>query len=130
MKLMHMAVVALILSSLPGAGYAAQPKVGASVDGGTFLYREPVQIYWNDWTAFPLMAKGSLPTSGQARATVIGKGKTVRFIGNLSINCENGKHYWESAGRGSGFLTSEQQAEEIVPQVVVRTAVKLFCKKR
>lgn len=130
MKTIHLATAALILSILPYYGYAAQPTVGASVDGGVFLYREPVEMYWNDWTAFPLMARKSIPTSGQARATVIGEGKTTTFIGNISINCENGRHFWESAGSASEFLTSEQQAEVIVPPTVVRNAVKLLCKKR
>lgn len=111
------------------SSHAAQPKLGAPFDGGVFLYRESVEIYWNDWIAFPLMAKTDIPTSSQARATVTGEGKSATFIGNLSINCESGKHFWESAGNGSEFLSNEEQAEKIVPQSVVRNAVKLFCKK-
>ena len=130
MKRRNLTLAVLALSILPMSSQAAQPKLGAPVDGGVFLYREPVEMYWNDWIAFPLMAKTSIPTSGQARATVIGEGKTATFIGNLSINCENGKHYWESAASGSEFLAGEEQAEEIVPKSVARNAVKLLCKKR
>lgn len=54
--------------------------------------------------------------------------KTAYFIGNLSINCENGKHFWESAGSGSEFLASEEQADEIVPPSAIENAIKLFCK--
>lgn len=129
MKRFNLILAVLALSIPPISSYAAQPTLGASIDGGVFLHREPVEIYWNDWIAFPLMAKTGIPTSGQARVTVIGEGKTATFIGNLSINCESGKYYWESAGSGSEFLTSEDQAEEIVPRGVVLNAAKLFCKK-
>ena len=66
---------------------------------------------------------------GQATATIIGEGKTAEFIGNLRINCGNGKHNWQSASNNSEFLTNEEQVNVIVPQQVVKNAVKLFCKK-
>lgn len=130
MKRFNLTLAALTLSILSVASHADEPKLGASVDGGVFLYRESVEMYWDDWIAFPLMEKTSIPTPGQARLTLVGKGKTATFIGNFSINCENGKHYWESAANASEFLVSEEQAEEIVPRTVVSNAVKLFCKKR
>lgn len=118
---------ALTLLASPFVSYAAQPRTGASVEGGIFLYREAVEAYWNDWIGFPIMTKSASETH-QARATVVGEGKTATFIGNLSINCENGMHYWESAGSGSEFLSNERQAEEIVPHTVIKNAIKLFCK--
>ena len=131
MKQFNWTLAVLVLFIFPISSHAAKPELGTPVDGGVFLYREPVdKMYWNDWIAFPLMAKTRIPTSDQARATVIGEGKTATFIGSLSINCENGKHFWESAGSGREFLTKENQAEGIVPQSVVLNAVKLFCKKR
>lgn len=129
MRRFTLVLIVLALPVISGVSHADQPKIGSSVDGGVFLYREPVEIYWNDWIAFPLMANTSIPTSGQARVTVIGEGKTATFVGNLSINCENGKHYWESAGSGSEFLTGEQEVKKIVPHSVVLNAVKLFCKR-
>ncbi len=128
MSRFRMVLVLLTLTAFPLISYAASPKVGSSVDGGIFLYREAVEGGWDDWIAFPLMVKSEIPTSGQARATIIGDGKTASFIGNLSINCENGKHFWESAGSFSEFLTSEEQADEIVPPSVINNAIKLLCR--
>ncbi len=121
-------LVFLTLTAFPLISYAVQPRVGSIVDGGIFLHREAVEGGWDDWIAFPLMAKSDIPTSGQARATIIGDGKTASFIGNLSINCENGKHFWESAGSFSEFLTSEEQADEIVPDDVIKNAIRVFCR--
>jgi hypothetical protein len=117
----------VFLSYLPFS-HAAQPKTGDSVDGGIFLYREPVESYWNDWVAHPLQGKDKIRTLKQAHLTVIGEGKTATFTGNLSINCENGKHYWKSAESGSESLTRAEAADEIVPKTVIQRAVKLFCK--
>ena len=117
--------MALFISSF--VSHAAQPKVGASIEGGIFLYREVVEAYWNDWIGFPVMTK-TVSETNQARVTVVGEGKTATFIGNLSINCKNGKHFWESAGSGSEFLSNEKQADEIVPLPVINNAIKLLCK--
>mgnify|MGYP001766432377 FL=1 len=108
--------------------YADTPKVGSAWEDGIYLYREPIENYWNDWFGFQLMNQRTKQL-GQATATIIGEGKTVEFIGNLSINCGNGKHYWQSANNNSEFMTNEEQFNEIVPQQVVKNAVKLFCKK-
>ncbi len=121
-------LILLALLAFPLISYAVPPKVGSIVDGGIFLHRESIEMYWDDWIAFPLMAKSDIPTSGQARATIIGDGKTASFIGNLSINCENGKHFWESAGSFSEFLTREEQADEIVPYDVITNAIRVFCR--
>lgn len=128
---MNQSVVLFIFACLYylPVGYAAQPKMGDSVNGGIFLYRESVEGYWNDWVAYPLLAKSKTPTRGQADVTILGEGKTAAFIGNLSINCESGKYYWKSAGSDSEFLTHEEQANNIVPKQVIQKAVKIFCKK-
>lgn len=121
-------IFTMALLASPFVSHATQPKVGASVEGGIFLYREVVEAYWNDWIGFPVMTKTAAETH-QARVTVVGEGKTATFIGNLSINCENGKHFWESAGSGSEFLSNEKQANEIVPRPVINNAIKLLCKR-
>ena len=128
MQKINLTLAAVALSLATTSSCAAQPQLGANVEGGSFLYRQKVEMYWNDWIAYPLMDKATLPTAGQARATVIGEGKTVSFIGNVSINCENGQYYWESAGSDSEFLTAEEQVDSIVPEPVISNAVKLFCK--
>lgn len=120
-------LVALALICYLPSSYAAQPKIGDSVDGGIFLYREQVERYWNEWVAYPLYGKDKTFRLKQARVTVIGEGKTATFIGNLSINCESGKYFWESAGSGSRFLTTEKEADEIVPKRVIQSAAKLSC---
>ena len=118
--------IAFLTASFPS--HAAKPTVGASIEGGLFLYREPVEIFWNDWIGFPIM-KTSAERTHQARMTVVGEGKTGEFIGNLSINCENGMHLWESAGKDLEFFSNEEQADQIVPRMVISNAVRLLCKR-
>lgn len=123
--------LAIFASTIIAASFVAlaeQPKVGSSLEGGKYLFREAVEGYWNDWIGFPVMIKTASET-GQSRVTIVGEGKTATFIGNLSINCENGKYYWESAGSASEFLTSESQTHALVPRSVISNAIKLFCKK-
>lgn len=95
--------VALLVSQFPV--YAKQPNIGDSVEGGFFLYREQVEMYRNDWMGFPLITTMTAATR-QAQVTIVGEGKTADFIRNLSINCENGKHFWKSAGASDRFLAS------------------------
>jgi hypothetical protein len=122
-------LIQLLLASAllcPWPTQAAPPQVGDRVEGGVFLYREAVERYWNDWVGFPLMTDTASATR-QARLTIVGEGKTALFIGNLSINCESGKSFWESAGSHSEFLSSEEDARKLVPAPALRNAVRLFC---
>ena len=121
--------VVLTLLGCSIAADATTPKVGANVDGGIFLFREPLEVYWNDWVGFPLMQKRSSVT-GQARLTVTGEGKTASFVGTLSINCENRKYFWETAANGIENLSpsNEKRINEIVPRQVVNNATRLLCK--
>ena len=110
--------------------YADEPRPGYAVDGGIYLYNEPVEAdYTNDWVAFPLMEPRKFPTTGQADATIRGEGKSVDFIGNISINCENGKHSWQSGGNFIDFLTSSEAVDEVVPEIVIRKTINLLCKR-
>lgn len=121
----------MLLAGLPWwtPGHAAGPQPGEAVDGGVFLYREPVERYWNDWVAYPLMARERLPTAGQAELSVRGQGKTADFNGTLSINCENGKHYWKGAENLGNALTEDAALEEAVPAQAIASAARLFCRK-
>ena len=96
------------------------PKVGSLTNGGVFLYRERVEMYWNDWIAYPLADMHSLPSFGQVDLTIRGEGKTTSFDGVLSINCENGKHFWKGE--------VPRYAVEEVPNEVYKNAVSLFCR--
>lgn len=96
-----------------------QPKVGQSVNGGFFLYRERVEMYWNDWLAYPLTGRKG-PYTGQVNLTISGEGKTTSFNGVLSINCQNGRYFWK------GHIP--QYAVDEVPNAVYKSAVSLFCR--
>lgn len=103
-----------------------ESKVGQPYNGGVFLYEEPVEIYWNDWWAHPLKSRADVKEYGQAEPTITGEGKTVDFVGLLSINCENGKHTWRGTQNFDRTL-GEQETDEIVPPQVIKNAHKLFC---
>ena len=122
-----MTATALLLP--PFTTHAAAPKVGTNIEGGIFLHREPIEIYWTDWIGFPLMTKSAAAT-GQARLTVIGEGKAASFTGVLSINCTNGKYYWETATNGIENLppSNERLINEVVPRQVIKNATRLLCR--
>jgi hypothetical protein len=105
---------------------AAEYKVGAKAGGGTYLFREPVEMYWNDWFGFPIMTPSSAGTR-QVRLTVVGEGKSADFVGQLSINCSNGKFFWEIAAQFGTALPSEKAINDFVPGQVVSNARRLFC---
>ena len=96
------------------------PKVGTAINGGVFLHREPVEMYWDDWVAYPMMDRKDLPSDGQAVLAITGEGKSVNFNGILSINCVNGQNYWEAANADA--------PDEHIPVAVKNNAVSLFCK--
>ena len=99
------------------------PTVGTRAgEGGVFLYRDPVENYWwNDWRS--VVVTDPVPTH-QAEITIVGDGRTVpHFVVVLSINCENGKNFWQSAAVDyNGAL----QRNPVPPQVI-QNAVRLFC---
>ncbi len=105
---------------------AAEYKVGAKAEGGTYLLREPVEMYWNDWFGFPIMTASAAATR-QARVIVVGEGKTAGFMGQLSINCGNGKFFWEGATQFGDALPTEKAIQDLVPTQVVGNARRFFC---
>lgn len=129
MKLLISTILSVCLVAISFAAHAEKPKVGASIEGGTFLYWEDVEVYWNKWIGFPTMTE-SAPGTDQARITIVGEGKSADFIGNLSLNCENNKFFWRSAGSFDEFLLNEKAANDIVPKQVIDNALKQFCKPK
>ena len=91
------------------------PRIGSRIKGGIFLYREMIEMYWNDWLAYPMMDKSQLPSAGQVELSVKGEGKTADFSGILSINCQNGKYSWLNS------------PDDEIPNRVIRNARSLFC---
>ncbi len=118
-------VSTLLLSTMVSA---KEPNVGAKTNGGVFVYREAVEMYWNDWTAYLLMDKKTLKMMGQAHLTLVSEGKTSEFVGNISINCENGKYFWESASNFGDALPNKKEISEVIPAQVIKNVTKLFCK--
>jgi hypothetical protein len=89
-------------------------------DGSVFLYREKVEIYWNDWTGV------RLPNS---KVYISGSGKTVTFNGVLQLNCQSASGYsWLTASSSYGALgISERELNMIVPIQAVSAAFTVFC---
>lgn len=83
---------------------------------GQHLYREKVEIYWNDWRGVRT-SDGSL---GSADVYVEGSGKTAQFDGVVSFNCQNGKHYWKVA--------SQTEPDIYVPRGAIDAARRAFCR--
>ncbi len=118
----------LSVDNLKGQGRQDEaPSIGQKIKGGVFVYREYVERYWNDWIAYLLMDKNLLEKVGQAHLTLIGEGKTVAFVGNISINCENGKFLWESGSDDSIMFSNEKEINSVVPTQVIKNTTQLFC---
>ena len=126
MQLIYRIIIILVTSFFSTLAIAGTPSIGQKINGGVFVYRESVEMYWNDWTAYLLMDEKSLTMGEQAHLTLIGEGKTVAFVGNISINCENGKFFWKSASNGE-MLSNEEEINSVVPNQVIKNATKLFC---
>lgn len=103
------------------AAHAATPQQGDKLkDGMVFLYREKVEIYWNDWTAKQL--------SG-SKIYIAGEGKTAGFEGIVSLNCDSASGYsWITASNDRRRLgISEAEIKEAVPIQALSSAFTLFC---
>lgn len=120
----------LLLTNLNAEkGTYSAPKVGTIINGGIFLHREPVEMYWDDWISYPLMDRQRLPSSDQVELLIKGEGKTVVFYGVLSINCNNSKYFWEGIPSNAGDVLDDSNINSIVPHQVINSAITLFCKK-
>jgi hypothetical protein len=92
-------------------------------DGRLHLFREKVEIYWNDWSGVRVSGR----KGGQVDVHVRAEGKTEDSDGTLSINCQSGSGYsWRTAA-SFGKPLSEGDINRAVPIQVVANAKKLFC---
>jgi hypothetical protein len=122
MKYIRLLLPLLLLSPLTlfsQSNTSKEPKVGSPIDGGTFLYRDHIEGYWNDWIGYPMTEKNNLPSNNQVEIAVKGEGKNIDFRGILSINCENGQNYWLAA--------NADEPEENIPTQVTNNTVSIFC---
>lgn len=90
------------------------------IDESVYLYREPVELYWNDWAGKNL---------SEGKAYITGTGKTVSFEGIIKLNCaRTSGHTWLTAtnGRSSKAMT-EAELEKTVPVEVIAAAFGAFC---
>lgn len=129
MKRSDVFIIACVFTIFATIAKAHDSKVGSPVDGGIFIYHEPVEMYFNDWIAYPLMDKRNLPSTFEIRLTIVGEGKTISFIGNVDINCGSGKAYWLSGNSFYEILISQAYIESVVPAQVIKNSIQLFCKQ-
>ena len=91
-------------------------------DGMIFLYREKVEIYWNDWVGKAL---------NHSKVYISGEGKTATFDGVIELNCDSSSGYsWITASTGyDNINTKESDLKNIVPIQVVSAVFEEFCSK-
>ncbi len=88
---------------------------------GVFLYEDPIEgVYSNFWTGYLMRMEPS------PHLTIRGEGKTVEFSGVITLNCENGRYYWDN-GSDFGTPIPEDEIDNYVPQPVHRALHRIFC---
>lgn len=100
-------------------GVKDAPAFGSSFNGGVFLCREPIEIYWNNWYALNIT---------QNSLEIHGEGKTTAFSGHLAIDCNTGTNTWNNATNMEEKLTSKKDIAEIVPIEALKKASQHICK--
>ena len=84
------------------------------------LYREPVDMYWNNWTGVKLPERN---------AYISGFGKSAQFDGIISLNCNDAKHSWITASNSAiETCMTESEINQIVPPQTISAAFRAFCK--
>jgi hypothetical protein len=129
MKRTDIFIIACVFTIFSTIANAHDSKVGSPVDGGIFIYHEPVEKHFNDWIVYPLMDKRNLPSTYEIRLTIIGEGKTTSFIGNVDINCGSSQAYWLSGNNYYEILASQTYIQSVVPVQVIKNSIQLFCKQ-
>lgn len=70
-------------------------------DGSIYLYREPVEAWWNDWVGKEL---------SRGKVHISGAGKTAMFEGIIQLNCQNASGYtWLAAANYNNRAMAEEE---------------------
>lgn len=121
-------IFGIVLAGVMLPSFAKSPKVGSSLNGGVFIYRNYIEGgYWVDWVAFPRTVHKKLPTNKGIYLAFSAEGKDT-FTGNVTINCKNGESNWENGSYNYQDLTSEASIKEIIPDPVIKNSIRQFCK--
>ncbi len=122
-------ICGILLTVATSVSFADMPKIGASINGGTFVYRDDIEgVYWVDWIAYPLMDKKTLKSSDSIHLTLVAEGKNT-FVGNGNIYCSSGESDWESGNNNGSIATNENEIKEYIPKEVIKNSINQFCKK-
>lgn len=116
-KFIFSAISAILI---PAIGHAQQANLEAYRDG-SFSYREPVEIYWNDWGGafFARSAEGQM-------VEIRAEGKTVGFNGIYVIDCSS-DYSWFSSAKNWDRALNQNEVAQIVPFEVTSGARITFC---
>jgi hypothetical protein len=106
-------------------------RIGTSFRGGIFLYEQPIEgVYTNDWWAHPLKSMEEIRETGSAELTITGEGKTVEFIGTLSMDCSGRHQRWRGVQNFYDSIRGDdERITELVPNQVIRNVYRLFCRE-
>lgn len=125
-RLRSFLIVAALLVALPKyvAGQAQTPTTGSKTDEArVFLYRSPIEIYWDDWSGVAVSSR----KASQVDVYIRGEGKTVDFDGVVSINCDSGSGFFWKTASNFGEPLDERGINESVPLIAVAHAKEIFC---
>ena len=110
----------LLLIFFSGGAFA-QSNNGVDIDDMVYLYKEPIEMYWNDWKGKRLQ-RNDIYISGQ--------GKTSDFHGIVHLNCDSGSGYsWVTASNFNNNCLTEADFNDIVPIQALSVAFQKFCPK-
>jgi len=122
-RIAMLGVISCLIALTPANAWTVGERGEA---GSVFLYDQPIEgVYQNNWWGTAV----SSGETGQINVYIHGEGKTVDFDGILSLNCENSSGYfWKTA---SNFETPVMKKDviEILPNIILQNARKLFCKR-
>lgn len=119
------AIITAALLAAPLVSFGVEPAFGTRHNDGLFLYREPVEAFWNDWVAHPPPPR--LQGQDQVQLRIVGEGRTKSFDGMLTLNCSSEALGWIGARNFGELIRSSGVTKAMVPQEVIAGARRLFC---
>ena len=101
----------------------ADPVEKSPIQERKLLFRQPVELYWNDWFG-TLIRKDE----GETIVLVESEGKTSEFNGILSHNCSaSDKYFWKSASDYGNAIDLSVDDAVNIPKEVVNKVFEDFC---